>query len=126
MFSSPYVLHVFYGLALTSISMNLVSLRRTAEDEKYRITAQLSILDSIRQQLQDAKEPLSTAELERLRRLAMSSKMGGEGAGADADGGGASAGTDVSWSAIFRGKAPVVSEETSKWDQQDLETSMSC
>lgn len=125
MFSSPYVLHILYGLAVTSISMNLVSLRRSAEDERYRVEAQLSILDSIRKQLKDTTVPLSTDELNRLRRLAESSKTTAESASVGMNGQESSANTDVSWSAIFRGKGPELSEETSKWDKQDLETSAS-
>ncbi|KAH9485754.1 hypothetical protein JR316_0002669 [Psilocybe cubensis] len=122
MFSSPYALHILYGLAVTSISMNLVSLRRSAEDERYRIEAQLSILDSIRKQLKDTTMPLSTDELARLRRLAESSKIPAEKSNLNLNVSENLATTDVSWSAIFRGKGPALSEETSKWEKQDMES----
>jgi uncharacterized protein YcbK (DUF882 family) len=98
-------------MALTSMSMNLVSNRRSTEEEQYRMKAQISILESIKQQL-ESNDPLSTDELERLRKLARHT-----------DNAIAESKEEVKWSDIFRGKKPVTSETAiSKWDKQDIET----
>ncbi|KAF8959961.1 hypothetical protein BDZ97DRAFT_1922565 [Flammula alnicola] len=112
---SPYFPHVLYSVALTSISINLVSQRKKAEDEKSRVQAQISILESIKQQLQSNK-PLSTDELERLKKLARASAGDAELAAAPKE--------EITWGDIFGGKKPVVAEdeEVSKWDKQDLES----
>ena len=65
---SPYLPHVLYSVALTSISINLVSFRKTAEADVARVNAQISILESIKQQLQ-SRVPLSTDELEKLKEV---------------------------------------------------------
>jgi len=115
LFSSPYFPHALYSLACLSISVNFLSLRRTAEEEKARIQAQISILESIKEQLQ--APTLNANELERLKKLAkptpkdIAMKVG-------------SGGEEVKWSDVFRGQKPATrDEEVSKWDQQDLEKS---
>jgi hypothetical protein len=117
MFSNPYLPHVLYGLALTSISMNLVSQRRTIEEEQYRMKARISILESIQQQLQ-SNDPLSTEELERLKKLARHSSSSDAAVAAVAE-----KKEEVKWSDIFRGKKPVASDTTvSKWDKEEMAT----
>lgn len=109
---SPYLPHVIASVALTSISINLVSFRKTAEDEVARVNAQISILESIKQQLQ-SKESLPTNELERLRTLARRSAI---------DAAASSGSTEqVNWGDVFSGKAPSKDTELSKWEQKDLE-----
>ena len=111
---SPYFPHVLYSVALTSISINLVGFKKHAEDDTSRINAKISILDSIKRQLQ-SNEPLSTDELERLKKLARLSP---------ADAASPAEQDQVSWSDVFSGKGPVGKDlELSKWDQKDLETS---
>ena len=114
LFSNRYFPHALFAIALTSISINLVSHRRTAEEEQSRIQAQISVLESIKEQLQSGK-PLSNEELDRLKKLAARSVV-------DVD-------NDrerhkaVSWTSVFRGAQRSNGEaELSKWDQQDLET----
>ncbi|KAJ3508818.1 hypothetical protein NLJ89_g5551 [Agrocybe chaxingu] len=115
MLSNPYLPHVLYAVALTSVSMNLVSARREIEDERARRQAQISILQSIKEQLQSEK-PLSREELDRLKRLARPSEK-------DIALRAGLVGDDVKWGDIFRGKTPVWDrdEEVSKWDQQELD-----
>ncbi|CAA7260387.1 unnamed protein product [Cyclocybe aegerita] len=115
MFSNPYLPHVLYAVALTSVSMNLVSARKEIEDERARRQAQISILQSIKEQLQSEK-PLSREELDRLKRLARPSEK-------DIALRAGLVGDDVTWGDIFSGKPPVLSrdEEVSKWDQQELD-----
>jgi hypothetical protein len=67
--SHRYFPHVLFSLALTTISINLVSHRRTAEDERSRVQARISVLESIKEQLQSGK-PLSNEELDRQKKLA--------------------------------------------------------
>jgi len=69
MFASSYLPHALYSAAIISLSIHLVNQQRTSSDERGRLNAQISVLQSISQQLQSGK-PLSRQELERLKRLA--------------------------------------------------------
>ena len=113
LFSHRYFPHALFAIALTSISINLVSHRRTAEDERSRIQAQISVLESIKEQLQSGK-PLSNEELDRQKKLARSVENDRERNKA------------VSWTDVFRSaRKPQPSDgeaELNKWEQQDLET----
>ncbi|KAF8161493.1 hypothetical protein B0H34DRAFT_796276 [Crassisporium funariophilum] len=119
MFSNRYFPHALFAVALSSVSINLVSQRKSAEDERARVKAQLSILQSIKEQLQ-SDTPISNDELERLKKLARSAAPT-NGADAGVTGG---LREQVSWSDIFRGRKPTMmdgEQEVSKWDKQDLE-----
>jgi MoxR-like ATPase len=110
LFSHRYFPHVLYAIALTSISINLASQRRTAEDERSGIQAQISVLQSIKEQLLSGK-PLSNEELDRQKKLARSANNDRELHRA------------VSWTEVFRSaKKPQSSDEFNKWEKQDLET----
>lgn len=113
LFSNRYFPHALFAIALTSISINLVSHRRTAEEERSRVQAQISVLGSIKDQLQSGK-PMSNEELDRLKKLARSADNDRESHKA------------VSWTNVFRSvRKPQPSDgeaEISKWDKQDLET----
>jgi len=113
LFSHRYFPHALFAIALTSISINLVSHRRTAEDERSRVQARISVLESIKEQLQSGK-PLTNEELDRQKKLARSADDGREHHKA------------VSWTEVFRSaRKPQSSDgeaELSKWEQQDLET----
>jgi len=119
LFSNRYFPHAFFAIALTSISINLISHRRTAEDERSRIQAQISVLESIKEQLQSDK-PLSSEELERLKKLVRPVDTGYEGRETEE-----SHKEGISWINLFRSsREPQTSDgeaELSKWDQQDLE-----
>ena len=118
MFWSPYFPHAIYAIALTTISINLKGQRSTAEDEKARIGAQISILEGIKQQLQ-SNQPLSTDELERLKKLArptmVATTEGVKGSGEEKKE------HEVAWGSVFSGKKPV-EVELSKWDRQELDS----
>lgn len=112
LFSHRYFPHALFAIALTSISINLVSHRRTAEDERSRVQAQISVLESIKEQLQSGK-PLSKEELDRQKKLVRSVDNDREHHKA------------VSWTDVFRVRKPQPSDgeaELSKWEQRDLET----
>src|SRR6266498_4828852 len=113
MLSSPYFQHAFYSLACLSISINLVSIRRSTEEDRARVEARLSLLESIREQLR--KDPNNTEELERLMRLSKRTAMKRTEV-VDEEG-------DVSWSDIFSGKTPKTGKEDdlNRWEKDDLE-----
>ncbi|KAF8802652.1 hypothetical protein BYT27DRAFT_7260949 [Phlegmacium glaucopus] len=116
LFSNRYFPHAIYAIALTSISINLISHRKAAEDERSRIQAQISVLESVKEQLQSDK-PLSNEELEKMKRLVRPVDTGQEGREPENQ-------KEVSWINIFRGRKDRASDgeaEISKWDQQDLE-----
>ena len=118
----PYVPHVVFGLALTSVSMNLVSGRKTWEEQKAKADAQISILESIRDDLKAGKT-ISDEELARLRKLAQPSENIGTATTASALGNkptSADTSQTVSWGTIFKGQKPEEGH-LSKWDLQDLE-----
>jgi hypothetical protein len=116
LFTHRYFPHAFLAIALTSISINLISHRRTVEDERSKIKAQISVLESIKEQLQSDK-PLSNEELAKLKKLVRPvDSTGHEGREKE---------EEVSWTNVFRSRGkPQASDgesELSKWDQQDLE-----
>lgn len=110
MLSSPYFQHALYSIACLSLSINLLGMRRSAEDDKSRMEARISILESIKEQLTNAGD-VDSKELGKLMRLA--NKL----ATRETD---RVLGDDVSWSDIFTGKAPKVGKE-SQWEKDDLE-----
>ncbi|KAF4620853.1 hypothetical protein D9613_001054 [Agrocybe pediades] len=133
MVSYQYLPHVIFGMALTSMSMNLVSQRRKTEEERYRVEAHLSILESIKKELQ-SNEPLSEERLGKLRRLAevsrpmtSNSTLASEGQAVAEkpkdDKFESNLRESVGWSQVFKGqKPPQDSEDTlSKWDKHDLD-----
>ena len=110
LFSHRYFPHALFAIALTSISINLVSQRRSAEDERSRVQAQISVLESIKEQLQSGKL-LSNEELDRQKKLVQSADNDREHHKA------------VSWTDVFRSAQRSGGEaELNKWEQQDLET----
>ncbi|KIM36773.1 hypothetical protein M413DRAFT_448905 [Hebeloma cylindrosporum] len=118
MFWSPYFPHVIYAIALTTISINLKGQRSTIEDEKSRIGAQISILEGIKQQLQ-SNQPLSTEELERLKKLARPTIV--HTTPGTKESGDAKKEREVGWGSVFSGKKPA-EVELSKWDKQELDS----
>ncbi|PPQ64177.1 hypothetical protein CVT24_008551 [Panaeolus cyanescens] len=126
MITSYYFPHVLYSLALTSVSINLVGHRKQVEEDRARISAQLSILESIKAQLeQDADKPIPTEELQRLRKLALASRTRSGPAQSSSSGSTAQGkdGAEVGWGSVFQGKKPEVGEgeKISHWDQKDLD-----
>ncbi|KAF9268512.1 hypothetical protein L218DRAFT_513838 [Marasmius fiardii PR-910] len=70
---SAYLPHLLYSVAITSISLHLVYRRRFFSEQKARIDARESVLQSIVDELRTEK-PLAPEELQRLRRLARTSE----------------------------------------------------
>jgi hypothetical protein len=135
MLSSPYFLHALYSIACLSISINLVGTRRFVEEDKSRVQARISLLESVKEQLSKRSiaslqddDDVGSKELERLMKLA--NKTGSSTASASAGTTAVSRGEtdkvlgdDVSWGDIFAGRAPKVvgKEEMSRWEKEDLE-----
>ena len=129
LFSNRYFPHALFAMALTSLSINLISHRKTAEDERSRIQAQISVLESIKEQQQlpsddSKKKPLSSEELERLKRLVrpvVDSNGNDDEGRREAEESQKESG--VGWILnVFRTRQkPSSDEKMSKWDQQDLE-----
>ncbi|KAF9523875.1 hypothetical protein CPB83DRAFT_910380 [Crepidotus variabilis] len=119
MLSSPYFRHALYSLACLSISINYVSLKRAVEEDKARIDAKISLLESIREHLRtkDAQDPKAEEELERLTRLYRRPQTTERGSLKD----------EITWTQIFSGmpaskleKAGLENEMT-RWEKEDLE-----
>ncbi|KIK69192.1 hypothetical protein GYMLUDRAFT_188741, partial [Collybiopsis luxurians FD-317 M1] len=70
---SGYLPHILYSVANVSLSLHLIYQRNTLADEKARINAQESVLESIADELR-SDGPLSQDDLQRLKRLARNSK----------------------------------------------------
>ncbi|KAH7876611.1 uncharacterized protein C8R40DRAFT_105252 [Lentinula edodes] len=66
---SGYLPHMVYSVANVSLSLHLVYQRNTFADERARVNAQESVLQSILDELR-SNSSLSPADLQRLRRLA--------------------------------------------------------
>ncbi|XP_006461449.1 hypothetical protein AGABI2DRAFT_192954 [Agaricus bisporus var. bisporus H97] len=69
MLNTTYLPHALYSIAITSISIHLVGQKRTIAEDRARIAARISTLESVAGQLRDGKH-LSLEELDRLQRLA--------------------------------------------------------
>lgn len=120
MLSSPYFQHALYSVACLSISMNIVGMRRAAEEDKARIDARLSILQSLKEHLtkddSDDNPQQYKEELERLMKLAQKSAIRQTDIVREE--------RDVSWRDIFTGKTPrsAGGEALSRWEKEELET----
>ncbi|KAG6840573.1 hypothetical protein C0991_005762 [Blastosporella zonata] len=109
---SPYLPHAIYSVALITLSIHLVSQRKSASEERAHVAAQTSILESIRDQLGSDK-PLSNDELVKLKRLARPlERSSGE---VDPE-------KTIGWGEIFGGrKKEERAPEMNKWDKKDME-----
>ncbi|RDB23794.1 hypothetical protein Hypma_008968 [Hypsizygus marmoreus] len=112
LFSSSYIPHAIYSVAITSISIHLVSQRKTSSDERSRINAQISILENVSEQLRSDK-PLLPTELEKLRRLARPPEKSAVEVGNE---------EVMGWREVFLGKKKSdEGPEMSKWEKKDIE-----
>ncbi|KAG5654187.1 hypothetical protein H0H81_006569 [Sphagnurus paluster] len=110
---SPYLPHAIYSVAIVSLSIHLVNQRKLAGDERARIAAQTSILESISEQLRSNKA-ISGDELERLKRLARPLEHNPATEGIP--------GESIGWREIFLGrKKEEGAPEMSKWEKKDME-----
>ncbi|KAJ3562236.1 hypothetical protein NP233_g9702 [Leucocoprinus birnbaumii] len=107
--SSPYLPHAIYSLAITSISIHLVSQKRVITEDRARVAARISILESVSKQLQEDKN-ISLDELDRLHRLARppAAKVDGQGEG-------------IKWKEVFLGPKRTAEPEMSELDRRDWE-----
>src|ERR1700722_3789708 len=110
-----YLPHLIYSVALTTVSLHLLSHRKASENQKARLTAQISILESIVHQLR-SNNPLSNDELQRLRNLARANSeetLPGSAAYED----------KVSWRDVILGRRwlATAQDEESKWHKKDIE-----
>ncbi|KAF8549174.1 hypothetical protein OG21DRAFT_1421748 [Imleria badia] len=65
----PYLPHILYSTALTSVSIHLLWQRTTEREERARYHAQVSILEDLAQQLRSGT-PITDEEITRLKNLA--------------------------------------------------------
>jgi len=107
-----YVPHALSSVAIMSLSIHLVNHRRSSDSDRARVAAQISILESIADQLRSDKH-ISKDELERLKRLArppndevvvLQSKE------------------TLGWKEVVFGRStPIQERELSAWDQKDVQ-----
>jgi len=91
-----------------SISIHLVSQRRASTDERARVNAQISILESISGRLR-SNEPFSDDELEKMKRLARPpEKVSFED------------GKGIGWKEVILGRR-TEGDGMSEWDRKDME-----
>jgi hypothetical protein len=111
-----YLPHLIYSVALTTISLRLLSQRKETEAQKAQLTAQISILESIVHQLRTNK-PLSDDELTRLRKLARAHDGHPEPVEGNSK-------DKVNWKDVIFGRNRTEEEmgKESDWDTKDMET----
>lgn len=112
MFTSTYLPHAIYSLAITSISIHLVSQKRTISDDRARVAARLSILESVAKQLREDKN-ISLDELDRLHRLARPP--------APSEGSASRAKEEIGWKEVIFGQKRSVEPEMSEYERRDWE-----
>jgi len=66
---STYVPHLLYSTVLTSLSLHLLFHKKQSEVDRSHLTAQISILESLTQQLRSGQD-VADGEIERLYKLA--------------------------------------------------------
>ncbi|KAG6811884.1 hypothetical protein H0H92_005410 [Tricholoma furcatifolium] len=107
---SPYLPHAIYSVAIITLSIHLVNQRKQVDEDRSRIAAKTSILESIRDQLRSNKL-VSQDELERLKRLATRSperETADEGPH-----------QSIRWKEVFTGRKR--GEEFDKWEKKEVE-----
>ena len=120
-FTTYYLPHVLYSLAITSLGMHLLSQRKEAETERLQVTAQLSLLEPTAARLR-AGERIPPPELDRILKLARSHRS-------TAPEEEAKIGEEISWREVMLGRKKdaraEVEEERRKraeeWDRKDME-----
>src|ERR1700722_5708853 len=105
----PYFPHLVYSVALTSVATHLLVKRKSVNEERARVGAHISILESIVQRLRNDK-PFADGELERLQKLAHRQRIE-----ADEE----QKSQHMSWREAFKGTKPSATSE--EWDAKELE-----
>jgi len=107
---SSYVPHLIYSTALTSLSFHLLFHKRQAEVDRAHLTAQVSILESLVQQLRSGQN-VPVEEIDRLSKLSKTHE-GGESTGARME--------KVGWREVFLGRKREEDSgerETKDWEE---------
>jgi hypothetical protein len=115
MLVSSYFPHALYSAAIISLSIHLVNQQRSSSDDRARLNAHISVLQSISQQLQSGK-PLSSHELERLKRLSRPARFSSESQLKE----------PIGWKEVIFGRKTNDSSGISTWDQKDVEKGARC
>ncbi|KAG9312171.1 hypothetical protein JVU11DRAFT_7463 [Chiua virens] len=98
----PYLPHILYSTALTSVSIHLLWQRTIEREDRARYHAQVSILEDLAQQLRSGV-PISDEEITRLKNLA---RVHGQGEGHETPN------TDaVRWSEVIFGRKTAVGDQ---------------
>ncbi|KZT74497.1 hypothetical protein DAEQUDRAFT_720671 [Daedalea quercina L-15889] len=120
-FTTYYVPHILYSLAITSLGMHLLSQRKTAEAERMQLTAQLSLLEPTAARLRTG-ERIPPPELDRIMRLVRSHRTHAPEITE-------TNGEEISWREVILGRKKDAREEVEEmrrnraeeWDRRDLE-----
>lgn len=116
MLTTTYLPHAIYSLAITSISIHLVSHKHAANEDRARATARLSILESIAKQLREDKD-ISLDELDRLHRLARPPVPSEDDLVKTKE--------EIGWKEVIFGRKGKSEPEMSEYDRRDLEKGVS-
>lgn len=116
--ASSYLPHAIYSLAITSVSIHLVSQRKDIDAERGHLTARISILQSIVDQLRSERNAVSDEELARLKRLAGLHKANLPAEEDEKD--------DVSWKSVFFGRKSTEDPATAKRREREDLASRAC
>ncbi|EGN92766.1 hypothetical protein SERLA73DRAFT_190614 [Serpula lacrymans var. lacrymans S7.3] len=110
-----YLPHLIYSTALTSVSIHLLWHRKQQEEDNARISAQVSILESLVSQLQSGR-PVKDEEIDRLRKLAQVHDDERTGVNPAAAG-------SIGWKDVIWGRKSSPSQKSSddEWERKDLE-----
>lgn len=73
--TNPYLLHILYSTALTSVSIHLLWQRTTERGDRARYHAQVTILEDLARQLRSGV-PITDEEITRLKNLAQTHGQG--------------------------------------------------
>jgi len=111
---SAYLPHLIYSTVLTSLSFHLLFQKKQSEVDRAHLTAQISILESLKDRLR-SEQDISDDEIERLCRLAKTHEESHmEGAGMKRE--------KVGWKEVFLGqKSEVDPGEHDKKDWEELQ-----
>jgi hypothetical protein len=111
----PYVPHLIYSVALTSVSTHLLLQRKSIAEQRASISAQISILESIVQRLR-SNEDMSDSELAQLKKLA---RVGSHRGAHPSDGASGDSGGRIGWKAAL--STPKTSQTLSDRERKEIE-----
>jgi hypothetical protein len=113
MLNTAYIPHALYSIAITSISIHLVSHKHAIADERTRIAARIATLESVVAQLRDKKH-LSLEELNGLQQMALPpSSSEAERVQLVRE--------EIGWKEVIFGKKRSEEGEMSEYDRRDWE-----